>query len=74
MKQKEQAMQFILKFRQIQPFSPYTGIDDAEAKECALILVTELINHSKEIAMVYDLSFDESTNFYTKVKQQIKKI
>ena len=68
---KEKAKELILKFRQIPPSSPYTGIGDGEAKECAKVLVSELINHSKEVAMVYDLSFDESSSFYAKVKQEI---
>jgi hypothetical protein len=69
---KEKAKEFILKFRQIPPSSPYTGIGDGEARECAKVLVSELINHSKEIAMVYDLSFDESSSFYAKVKKEIE--
>jgi hypothetical protein len=68
---KEKAQQLVDRFREIPPSSPYTGIGDGEAKECAKVLVSELINHSKEMAMVYDLSFDESSSFYAKVKQEI---
>ena len=71
---KEKAKELILKFRQIPPSTPYTGIDDDEAKECAKVLISELINHSKEMAMVYDLSFDESSSFYAKVKQEIQEL
>ena len=74
MSPEEKAKELFLKFRQIPPSSPYTGIDDGEAKECVKVLINELINHSKEMAMVYDLSFDESSNFYTKVKNEIDNI
>jgi hypothetical protein len=43
-------------------------------KQCALIAVDELIAHSKNTAMVYDLSFDESSNYWQEVKQEIIKI
>jgi hypothetical protein len=41
---KEKSKELILKFRQIPPFSPYTGIGDAEAKQCALIAVNEILD------------------------------
>jgi intein/homing endonuclease len=43
-----------------------------QSKQCALILCNELIANSRDIAMVYDLSFDESENYWTKVKQEIE--
>jgi len=42
-----------------------------DAKRCALAAVDELITHSKNTAMVYDLSFDESSNYWQEVKQEI---
>lgn len=42
------------------------------AKQCALIAVDELIAHSRNTAMAYDLSFDESENYWTKVKNEIE--
>jgi hypothetical protein len=45
---KEKAEELILKFRQIPPFSPYTGVGDAEAKQCALIAVDEILKDLKE--------------------------
>ena len=71
---KEKAKELVYKFREIPPSSSYTGIGDGEAKECAKVLVSELINYSKEMAMVYDLSFDESSIFYAKVKQEINNL
>jgi hypothetical protein len=44
------------------------------AKQCALIAVDELINQSRNTAIVYDLSFDESENYWVKVKQEIKNL
>jgi hypothetical protein len=44
------------------------------AKTCALIAVDELISHSRNTAMVYDLSFDESTTFWNEVKKEIEKL
>jgi hypothetical protein len=44
------------------------------AKACAIIAVNLLIKHSKDIAEVYDLTFDESTSYYTKVKNEINKL
>lgn len=43
-------------------------------KQCVLIACEELIAHSRNTAMAYDLSFDESENYWTKVKQEIKKL
>lgn len=43
-----------------------------KAKACALIAVDELIIHSRNTAIVYDLSFDESENYWTKVKNEIE--
>ena len=44
------------------------------AQSSALIAVNLLIKHSKNIAEVYDLTFDESTSYYTKVKNEINKL
>ena len=42
MDKKKIAEELVLKFRKITPGSPYTGVGDIEAKECALILCEEL--------------------------------
>ena len=68
---KEKAKELFLKFRQIPPFSPYTGIDDGEAKQCALIAVDEILNlvqcvNSNEI----ELDF----NYWQEVKEEIEKL
>ena len=39
MTSEEKAKELFLKFRQIPPSSPYTGIDDGEAKECVKLLI-----------------------------------
>jgi hypothetical protein len=51
-----------------------TEINYFQAKQCALIAVDEIISHSRNTAMVYDLSFDESTSYWQEVKQEIEKL
>jgi hypothetical protein len=41
-------------------------------QECALITVEEVIAHSRNTAMVYDLSFDESTDYWQQVKRELQ--
>jgi hypothetical protein len=65
MKQKEKAQELFLKFRQIPPCSPYTGIDDGEAKQCALVAVDEILNAVNWHNMEADL------NYWNGVKQEI---
>jgi hypothetical protein len=62
---KQESNDLIKEFQEV-------GIHEDFAKECALICISKLINHSKNIAMVYDLSFDESKNYYSKIKNEIK--
>ena len=38
------------------------------------ISVDELIKHSRDIAMVYDLSFDNSNSYFVQVKQDIENL
>lgn len=68
---KQKAKELFLKFRQIPPFSPYTGIDDGEAKQCALIAVDEIIEvlDGNESHWKY-----QTTNYWHEVKQEIEKI
>jgi hypothetical protein len=47
---------------------------DNIAIDCALIAVDELISHSRITAMIFDLSFDESTCYWNKVKKEIEKL
>ena len=47
---------------------------DNIAIDCAIIAVDELISHSRITAMIFDLSFDESTCYWNKVKKEIEKL
>lgn len=47
MNAKDKAQELFMKFRAIPPQSPYTGIDDAEAKECVKVLISVLIEETK---------------------------
>ena len=49
-------------------------LDSYEAKQCARVAVDELISHSRITAMIFDLSFDESTCYWNKVKKEIEKL
>jgi hypothetical protein len=64
MEAKEKAKELFLKFRQIPPFSPYTGIDDGEAKQCALIAVDEILDYIQE----------EDNWYWQDVKHEIEKL
>jgi hypothetical protein len=44
---KKRAQELFMMFRAIPPQSPYTGIDDAEAKECVKVLISVLIEETK---------------------------
>jgi hypothetical protein len=44
------------------------------AKHCALIAVDEVIKYTKEMIMIYDLSFDVSDSYWMQVKQEIEKL
>jgi hypothetical protein len=66
MSPEEKAKELVLRFA-------FKGAQhEGEAKTFALILCNELIAHSRNTAMVYDLSFDESENYWTKVKNEIQ--
>lgn len=69
---KEKAKELFLKFRQIPPSSPYTGVDDGEAKQCALITVNEILDSSP----MYYTGFEYESNleYWQKVKTEIKKL
>jgi hypothetical protein len=45
-----------------------------QAKHFALIAVDEIIKYTKEIIMIYDLSFDVSDSYWIQVKQEIEKL
>jgi hypothetical protein len=61
---KKEANNLIKEFQDI-------GIHIDFAKECAVICLNKLIQHSKSISMIYDLSFDESKNYYIKIKNEL---
>jgi len=74
---KEKAEQLVLKFRQIPPSSPYTGIGDEEAKQYALITVNEtLLTLNKDIRdldVVGNVLLD-LIDYWNEVKQEIKQL
>ena len=66
---KEKAKELFKKFRQIPPCSPYTGVDDGEAKQCTLIAVDEIINS----IVITDLTTaDNQFKYWEKVKKEIE--
>ena len=68
---KEKAEELFLKFRQIPPCSPYTGVGDGEAKQCAIIAVDEILN----IYQIKNAAFEfyELRNYWQDVKQELEK-
>jgi hypothetical protein len=78
MSPKKKAIELVEKFNFICHIDSDGFTDYYETKhnreQCALILCNELISHSRNTAMVYDLSFDESENYWTKVKKEIEKL
>ena len=72
MTSEEKAKNLFLKFRQIPPFSPYTGIDDGEAKQCALVAVDEIL----DIYQIKNAAFEfyEVRNYWQDVKQELLKL
>ena len=71
MKQKEKAQELLLKFRQIPPCSPYTGIDDGEAKQCALIAVEEILDSYTNEKSIGFIILDKIIPYWEEVKQEI---
>ena len=68
---KDKAGELFLKFRQIPPCSPYTGVDDGEAKQCALIAVDEIINS----IVITDLTTAQNQfKYWEKVKAELEKL
>jgi hypothetical protein len=66
---KEKAAELISKFRQIPPFSSYTGIGYAEAKQCALIAVNEIIELAYWEYM--ESMGEKEEKYWQEVKQEI---
>ena len=64
---KKKAKELVGKFRQVPPSSPYTGIDNIEAKQCAFIAVDEILKLHKKVSL-------ETLEFYQEVKQEIEKL
>jgi hypothetical protein len=74
---KEKAQELFDKFIEFtQDWDELDGYVDDEyrAKQCALIAVDEKIKYTKEIIMIYDLSFDVSDSYWIQVKQEIEKL
>ena len=42
--------------------------------KCALIAIDEIIKYTKEMIMIYDLSFDVSDLYWIQVKQEINNL
>ena len=68
---KDKAEELFLKFRQIPPCSPYTGVDDGEAKQCALIAVDEIIN---SVAITDLTTAENQFKYWEKVKSKLEKL
>ena len=69
---KEKARELFLKFRQIPPFSPYTGIDDGEAKQCALIAVDEILETFPKEWNGFE--YESCDEYWEQVKQELLKL
>jgi hypothetical protein len=62
---KEKAAELISKFRQIPPFSSYTGIGYSEAKQCALVALHETVwGYLNQLPV-------EIQDYWQEVKQEI---
>jgi hypothetical protein len=74
---KEKAKELVDKFKKnTRAYNETNGWEDSayDAKQCALIAVDEIIKYTKEIIMIYDLSFDVSDSYWIQVKQEIEKL
>ena len=74
---KEKAKELVGKFRQVPPSSPYTGIDNIEAKQCALIAVDEIIQQWETIdTYIADFGgkLNQSLKYWIQVKQEIQEL
>jgi hypothetical protein len=47
---------------------------DEMVNKLMLICINELIAHSINISMVYDLTFDESSSYFTQVKKETQRL
>ena len=73
MSPEEKAIKLVDEFKSYaNTFQYCTKGNKYNAKQCALIAVKEIMLYSFHTAMVYDLSFDESENYWTKVKNEIE--
>ena len=73
---KGKAKELFLKFRQIPPSSPYTGVDDGEAKQCALIAVDEMLDNNEQCLSRYRTNYDRICikEFWLVVKEEIENL
>ena len=75
MESKKKSKELFKKFRQIPPCSPYTGVDDGEAKQCALIAVDEIIKAlNDDIYIQGETDIDSHIEYWKEVKQEIENI
>jgi hypothetical protein len=72
---KEKAAELISKFRQIPPFSSYTGIGYAEAKQCALLTVDEIMFYNlMEYPQHSTIYAPHKNDYWNEVKQEIEQL
>jgi hypothetical protein len=72
---KEKAAELISKFRQIPPSSPYTGIGDEEAKQCALLTVDEIMFYNlMEYPQHSTIYAPHKNDYWQQVKQEIEQL
>jgi hypothetical protein len=73
MSAKKRAKELFIKFREIPPSSPFTGIDDGEAKECVRVLISILQDELKgTIDPTGNYEYDGT--FYEQVLLELNKI
>ena len=69
---KEKALELFLKFRQIPPSSPYTGVDDDEAKQCAIVAVDEILDI--DCCDMSEEHFNNHIEYWQEVKSELEKL
>jgi hypothetical protein len=70
---KEKAREIVDKYTN-ELFDAGREISKPLVKRIASIYCRDIMKHAKDISMVYDLSFDESTSYWQQVKDEIEKL
>ena len=81
---KEKANKLVDAFYQELPLEKYVTISDGElsweynhwnnSKQCAIIMVDEIINNNTTIPILPNIHIDINTAYWQQVKQEIEKI